>query len=450
MEDQELTRANAAVKAATPVAEADQNRPAYHFGPPAQWMNDPNGPIFYKGWFHLFYQFNPYGDHWGNMHWGHARSKDLVHWEHLPIALGPSTTLGENHVYSGSSFLNGHGQPAIFYTSISDKREPEQWAALPDDDSLMSWHKFKGNPVVSQANNQPTPIAEWRDPFVVTIDGQTYMVTGGGLNGHGIVALYRAGNPDLTSWKYVAPLFHHPDKDVANIECPNLVKIGSRWVLLVSVHGRVESFVGQIDPKTLTFTTEHRGVLNEGSYASQLAKDAKGRIIHLAWVPTDNNKGWNGWMTLPSILTLSKDGSILRRPIPELSSLRTMSVNQTNRPLEGTFESPLPGDLCEIIAEIDPRQATNISLTLKGCSISYDPKTRTLSTTGRTPIQLPATKTLKLHVFLDRKSIDIYVNDGQLTQSTQVLTPPQGLQIVAQGAPANIKSLTIYQLKSAK
>ena len=90
-----IQQAMQSVQAATAGAQADALRPAYHFLPPAYWMNDPNGTIYHDGWYHLFYQHNPYGDEWGYFHWGHARSRDLVHWEHLPIALSPSYEAGE-------------------------------------------------------------------------------------------------------------------------------------------------------------------------------------------------------------------------------------------------------------------------------------------------------------------------------------------------------------------
>src|SRR5580765_20545 len=114
-----IARAMASVAEAAPRAEADPTRPVYHFRPPANWMNDPNGPIYHKGYYHMFYQHNPYGDKWGNMHWGHARSRDLVRWEHLPIALWPSKEAGEEHVFSGCALINDQGQPMIFYTSIA-------------------------------------------------------------------------------------------------------------------------------------------------------------------------------------------------------------------------------------------------------------------------------------------------------------------------------------------
>src|SRR5439155_17724157 len=124
-------------------------RPTFHFLGPANWMNDPNGPIFYGGYYHMFYQHNPYGDKWGHMHWGHARSKDLVHWEHLPIALWPSKTQGEEHCFSGCAALNANGEPMIFYTSIGHPK-PECWIALPEDKDLLRWKKFDGNPVLTE------------------------------------------------------------------------------------------------------------------------------------------------------------------------------------------------------------------------------------------------------------------------------------------------------------
>src|SRR5947209_1310601 len=90
-----LEKADEAIRTATTRASADLLRPTYHFHAPAQWMNDPNGPVLFKGWYHVFYQTNPYDDQWNHIHWGHARSRDLLHWEYLPIALAPSAERGE-------------------------------------------------------------------------------------------------------------------------------------------------------------------------------------------------------------------------------------------------------------------------------------------------------------------------------------------------------------------
>src|SRR5438552_13308335 len=104
-----IARAMSSIAQAAGAAAADSRRPLYHFHPPANWMNDPNGPIYHQGYYHLFYQHNPYGEQWGHMHWGHARSRDLVRWEHLPIALWPSADKGEEHCFSGCATLDGLG-----------------------------------------------------------------------------------------------------------------------------------------------------------------------------------------------------------------------------------------------------------------------------------------------------------------------------------------------------
>src|SRR2546421_11696052 len=113
-----LKRAMESVSASIPTAAADPERPVYHFHPPANWNNDPNGTIYYRGWHHLFYQFNPAAPRGGNQHWGHARSRDMVNWEHLPIAIRPSPEKGERAIFSGGATLDQQGRPRLFYTSI--------------------------------------------------------------------------------------------------------------------------------------------------------------------------------------------------------------------------------------------------------------------------------------------------------------------------------------------
>src|SRR5438045_3349777 len=148
-----LARATAAVEAAAPRAQADPTRPIFHITAPAQWVNDPNGPIFHKGFYHLFYQLTPYSDESGIKYWGHVRSRDLAKWEHLPIALAPSDDKGEESIWSGCCVINGRGEPMAFYTSIGKGKSPlteaVQWAATGDAD-LIRWVKSPENPVVTE------------------------------------------------------------------------------------------------------------------------------------------------------------------------------------------------------------------------------------------------------------------------------------------------------------
>src|SRR6478609_280999 len=118
-QDEVLARAEAAVAAAVPRAQADPGRPIFHVTSPAQWINDPNGPIFHKGYYHLFYQLDPFSDKGVIKYWGHVRSRDLAKWEQLPIAIAPSGDKGEESIWSGCCTINDHGQPMIFYTSIA-------------------------------------------------------------------------------------------------------------------------------------------------------------------------------------------------------------------------------------------------------------------------------------------------------------------------------------------
>ncbi len=426
---------NAAVRAAIPLAAADPDRPRFHYHAPAQWMNDPNGPIFYKGWYHVFYQHNPFGDRWDHMHWGHARSKDLVRWEDLPIVLAPSLDQGEKHVFSGSVFPGPGGKPVAFYTSIGDGREPEQWIATPEDDDLLRWRK---DPVrITQSIHGGKPLAEWRDPFLFTDFGLTYMLVGGGLDGKGVVAMYKATDPDLKHWQYLGPMFTHPDADVRNVECPNIAFVDGKWVLLVSVHGRVEAFVGEL--RNTAFVAEHRSILADGSYASQLFQGMKDRTIHTAWVNTGGHKGWNGFLTLPSELRVAKDGTLLRTPVKELSKLR------------GKETKVMSGDSLEIEARIDPGTATRLGLRLRsgGVEVAYEPSSRRLSLGGRSVV-LPEAKELKLRVFLDRTTVDVYANDGAGSLIAHVdHLPDKGNEVAffSEGGEAKVRSLKAWPIK---
>jgi len=287
-----ILRAQASVQAATARAQADPTRPIYHVAPPAHWNNDPNGPIYHRGYYHLFYQHNPYGDDWGNMHWGHIRSPDLAHWEHLPIALWPSKESGEDHVFSGCAVLAG-GRPMIFYTSIGRGKEAdvhaEQWAALGDPD-LIRWQKHPANPILTEGLHGDMKVYDWRDPFYFEHDGRHYLVLGGNLNhaqgGQAVVLLYEALNDDLTQWTYRGILFRHPDPQVKDIECPNFFRLGRKWVLLVSPYGRVEYFVGDFNPTQGEFAFQTRGLLDASDqfYALNTLLNHGHRRVLWAWV----------------------------------------------------------------------------------------------------------------------------------------------------------------------
>jgi beta-fructofuranosidase len=463
-----LARATASVDLAIPHAEADPTRPVYHFHAPAQWMNDPNGPIYYQGFYHMFYQLNPYGDTWGHMHWGHARSRDLVHWQHLPIALCPSENSGEEHVFSGCAVLPHRGAPMLFYTSIAQGKpaetHAEQWAAVGDKNMIL-WQKYAGNPVLTEALHDGTKIYDWRDPFVFQNKGITYIVTGGNLNqrkgGQAVVNLYRAENEQLTHWTYMGVLFTHPNPKVVNIECPNFFKLGEQWVLVVSPHGPVEYFVGDFDANAAKFAPRHTAVLDNGGnyYAPNCMLDHRGRRIMWGWINGfKNGHGWNGCHSLPRVLAVDSDGTLVQKPAPELKKLRADHFRLTDVTLDDRPHelSGLRGDALEIYTEIELLQAASVQLHIRrsGDGTRFVPITfdgTSIECAGvKAPVSLlPGQKTMPLRLFLDKSVLELYANDR--TCFTRVVYPNEadlGVALAATGGAARIRSFHAWKMRS--
>jgi len=388
-----LLRAMGSVQNASERAAKDSARPQFHFRAPGNWMNDPNGPIFHRGYYHMFYQHNPYGDGWGHMHWGHARSKDLVHWEHLPIALWPSEDKGEKHCFSGCAALDAKGEPMIFYTSIGHPK-PHCWIAIPEDQDLIRWKKFEGNPILTE-ESPGIPYYDFRDPFVFAHQGRTYMVHGGNLNkakgGQAVVSLYEAENPELTKWKYRSILFQHPDPKVVNIECPLFFPMNDKFVLITSPHRACDYFIGSFDPAAGKFTSERGGMLDYSDqfYAPNTLVDDKGRRILWGWVRGFKEKrGWNGCLSVPRILSL-EGGKLIQRPAAELAALRTDEKN--SQQFEATID--LEGGVKK---DVGP--------------IKWDGET--LNVVGM-KVKLANEKKLALHLVRDHALLEVFVNDGQ-------------------------------------
>ena len=455
----DIAKAMHAVREAIPKAAADPARPVYHFHPPAQWNNDPNGTIFYRGWHHLFYQHNPYEAKWGHMHWGHARSRDLVNWEHLPIALWPSLEKGEEHIFSGGAVLAADGKPRLIYTSIGKQRPPEQWLAIPKDDDLIEWEKYPGNPVLTLVSHGSLKVADWRDPFMFVEAGTTYMVCGGNLNGRATggasaVQLYAATTGDLTAWKHRGTVFTYRNRDVINIECPNLFRMGSQWVLLISPHRPCEYFVGSLDLERCRFQPETYGVLDPGNdYATNISRDDRGRTILWYWgrTETDPAKGWNCCMAIPRILSLDGAGLLRQQPAEELNSLRGEPRKFDGVALNG---EPVPlgqGDCAEIEAVFRAGGAGAVGLRVRGkTEIVWDPKGGVLQA-GSVKKMLGIAQPLRLRVFLDKRVLEVYANDGEAAIFTTVdPDADMAIQAFARGGAARLESARVWPLRAAR
>lgn len=448
--DPDLTKAMEAVQKAIPLASEDPDRPVYHFHPPANWNNDPNGTLFYKGWHHIFYQLNPFGTTIANQHWGHARSKDLVNWEHLPIAIGPSPEKGERAIFSGGAIIADDGKPRLIYTSIGHP-QPEQWMVVPQDDDLISWRKFGGNPVLTSAAHGGLTVNQWRDPFLFREAGQVYMVCGGnattGRGGAGQVQLYRALKDDLSEWKFLGAVFQALERETYNIECPNLFKLDGKWVLIISPHRPCEYFIGSLDLQRVKFTPETHDILDAGAaYASNISHDDQGRTILWLWgrTNTPQGRGWNGVMMMPRILSIGADG-FLRQQVPrEFETLRGAVKTFAPDPL-GDSPVPLegvPGDAAEIEAEFSTSNFSTFGFEVRragrpALTIAIERGTLIV---GNAKAYVGNAERYKLRLFLDKRCLEVYVNDGTVALYNFIDAQPADQQIAVFTRMANLGS----------
>ncbi|MFN8440855.1 MAG: glycoside hydrolase family 32 protein [Caldilineaceae bacterium] len=461
-----IEKAMQSVNAAIARADADPTRPVYHFRPPALWMNDPNGPIYHNGWFHLFYQFNPYGDEWGHMHWGHARSRDWVHWEHLPIALWPSLEQGEEHVFSGCAWHNGDGTPLLFYTSVKsgpkESRPPnEQWAARPLDEGLLTWEKHPDNPVLALATHGgPAFDREWRDPFIFEESGRTFMVVGGDYDNVAGIALYEAVDSTLMHWRYHKLLYQAPRDQKRFLECPNFFKVDGKWILIASPYNLLEYVVGSFDVDTLTFTPEQEGILDPGKddvpnfYASNILFDQANRCVLMGWVRGfASERGWNGALTLPRILTIGDDGHPRQQPHPELEQLRGRLTNFGVQYVYGYGElsQSFPNASLEIDAVVKLSGKSEAGIRLNGKRlVRYETSGRLTVAGTEVALPLGANGKLSLRIFIDRSVLEVFANDGQVAVTRLIdVTPGRcDLQVYADGQSCQVERLKAWEMKS--
>ena len=463
----EIARATAAIQAAATRARLDPAHPQFHVTAPAQWINDPNGPIYYKGFYHLFYQLHPFSDASGPKFWGHVRSRDLVKWEHLPIALAPAAELGEAEVWSGCCTVNGLGQPMIFYTSIAPGRSAmdhaEQWAATSDDQMLI-WHRSPANPVLAETLHGDRKIYDWRDPFIFRDSGKTFLVTGGNLNqakgGQAVVNIYEAENPELTRWTYRGILFQLPDREARTAECPNFFRLGAQWVLLVSPYGKVQYFIGDFDLATCRFQPRARGLLDYGPnfYAPNTMQLANGRRLVWGWVNGfPGGHGWNGCLSLPRQLTLSSDGQLRQEPAPELAKLRGETRKWRNVSLAKDGETlPLPKtNTLEILAAFNLDMADEISAEFTSSNQNTSPlkihfNTSELDIQGaNTPLHLAKGNELRLRIFIDRSVLEVFANDTLcLTKTIRPLGDAPSLSIRSAQGKSKADLIQAWSMKT--
>ena len=296
----------------------------YHFEPKKGWINDPNGLVFFQGKYHAFFQHYPYAPRWGQMHWGHAVSDDLINWEELPIALYPDKPYesGERGgCWSGSAVIKDNLM-YLFYTSVSEEFGQTQSVAISKDGYYFE--KYENNPVIKKFPEEGSE--DFRDPKVTKIGDIYYMVCGSGKNNIGKILLYSSEN--LIDWEYAGVLFE--GKEYGSVlECPDFFPFNDKYMLMFSQMGRETNSVmfvygdfigGKFIP--ISFHTPEAG---PHFYAPQTFLDAIGRRVIIGWLnswnrPADKSIDYAGALSIPRELKMI-DGKLCTFPVSEAANL---------------------------------------------------------------------------------------------------------------------------------
>ncbi|MCU0918239.1 MAG: GH32 C-terminal domain-containing protein [Planctomycetes bacterium] len=430
----------------------EKHRPQFHFSSRRGWNNDSNGLVFYKGEYHLYYQHNPYGWSWGNMHWGHAVSTDLVHWTELPMALYPQK-FGD-WCYSGSAVVDSNNT-AGFKTGVEDVIVAAYTSTgrgeclAYSNDRGRTFTDYPGNPVVTHKGRDPKVF--WYGPgrhWAMAVYDERDKSRG--------ISFYSSTN--LKDWQFGSRIdgFY---------ECPELFELAvdgdrdnRKWI----VHAADGDYViGRFDGKTFTpESAKLRWSYGNCFYASQTFNGLPpedGRRIQIAWgrIPTPGMP-FNQCMLFPCELTLrtTEEGTrMFAAPVREIATLHEQTQRWTDEVLtpDSNPLAGIRGDLFHIQGQFEISRARSLQLVIPGVPITYDATKQELSCQGKTAPLKPADGTIALEVLVDRTSLEIFGNRGRVYMPIGVI-PADGdqcLRLLAEGGTARIRSLEVHQLRSA-
>jgi len=302
--------------------------PQYHFRPNKNWINDPNGTIFHKGYYHIFYQYNPTSDSWGNLHWGHTRTKDFINYEVLSNNLYPQKEIGETDCFSGCIAINKDNIPVAIYTSVSFEKEdtPNIQKAVFLNEDLTKFDTKRIESLRIDQLDLPIIRNDWRDPYVFKAEDRYFLVLGAaiGKKQTPVVLLFENTDGSLTNWKYLKELISF--KPIIELfECPNFFKLQDKWVLLGSPYQEVEYYSGTFDVEKLDFIVEKSGVIDHCAqyYATNTIQDNQMRTIVFAFERGfSKDQGWNNVISIPREISINDKNEIIQKPINEIYSLR--------------------------------------------------------------------------------------------------------------------------------
>ncbi len=448
-------------------------RPQFHFSPEKNWQGSPGGLVFYKGTYQLFYRYDPNGLENETTSWGHASSRDLVHWEHRGVALQPGKSSDGNDdcsLLSGSIIVDrrnvlgkqtGDEKTLVaFYTGTNCGQQ-----LAFSTDKGKTWVKLAGNPIIpyDETDDARDPKVFWHE------DSQKWVMvlsrkTSADKKSKG-VSFYTSEN--LIDWEWKSHIHGFS-------ESPDLIKLQVtnrpdeiKWVLF---NGDGSYLLGSFDGEV--FTPESsilKSDFGNNYYAAQTwnnIPDDDGRTIQIAWMRGGNypEMPFSGQMTFPSELSLTKFKSgykLVRKPVAEIKTLHGKHYKWEDKILiPGINENrvkKVKGDCLHIIGEFDIRTSNNFGFMLrynkkdKGTEVLYNVTRGMLSVLGSTVPLMPVNNILKLEILMDRSSVEIYANDGQ-TVVSNCFTPTEGAKdivLFTNGGELGVVRLDVYEMESA-
>lgn len=432
----------------------EQNRPQFHFSSRRGWNNDPNGLIYYEGVYHLFYQHNPYEREWGNMHWGHAVSNDMIHWKELPVALYPDElgTMFSGSVvidYQNTAGFNKGKIPAMVALYTADNPDRQIQCIAYSLDEGRTWNKYDKNPVIDSKDKWNSK--DTRDPKVFWYEpGKNWVMVLNERDGHSI---YNSNN--LKDWTFESHI-------TGFWECPELFELPvdnnpnkKKWVM----YGASGTYmIGIFNGKVFTPESGKHYYTTGSAYAGQTFNNipqSDGRRIQISWGRiTPKNMPFNMLMLLPTELKLKSTNNGVRlfsTPIDETNLLTdncekwvNLNVEQADKNLDVYKDE----QLLRIKMTMKLSHATSAGLDFKGQSLlNYDMNNNSVNGVFYSPDDMTSME-ISADIFIDKSSVEVFIDNGAYSYSFERKINDQNKGFNFWGNNIQIKNLEVFRLKS--
>ena len=471
----------------------DRERPAFHVTPTIGWMNDPNGFSVYQGEYHLFHQYYPYDNEWGPMHWAHLKSRDLIRWERLPVALAPDEPYDAAGCFSGGAVELPDGRQLLMYTGVRRNRNTDgfiqeiqtQCLAIGDG---VNYEKLACNPVLTEADLPKGGSAvDFRDPKIWREEDGTYHAVIGNRtqDTSGSILLYRSA--DGLQWELERVLDRCCNQYGKMWECPDFFPLDGKQVLLTSPQDMMPvglefhagngtlCLIGDYNPEGKGFSRQFVQAIDYGLdfYAPQTLLTPDGRRVMIAWMQNWSTVGakpyhcrWFGQMTLPRELSI-RGGRLYQTPVRELDNYRGQCVMHHNIPVSGEVNLPgVQGRVLDMTVTVHP--IANESYRWFRIRIGKDGEHETIIRyrPDQGTIKIDRTRSglrhdivhtrsflvryqngeIKLRLILDRFSLEVFVNDGEQAASSVIYTRQDATAISFEAGGTVLMDVEKYDL----